>query len=529
MRIIKPLRLRLISASTAVVLLSSLLPFGTAFGADSIGASRTQKIGLHQTTTSDDAAPETLPEYVPVAIVGGGLGGLAVCAAMRHRGVDAHVFEAAPSSLRGSTGTGIMISPNGFAALGSIDPRLPDAMRDVGRNIERQRILVTDPSGAVEKEFSFNMTADAEQCNIGWSRAQEILSVVVPEASVHCSARFERYEMSSDADAPITVFFGDGRSVRTSLLVGADGAGSSVRQFMAHDTPKNAKSTHQKKAVASYASQYNGQLLWNAIIPSGDISPVAHAPGHVEYVICGTDGQVVLTFDAGEDRTSWYLTLMEDHVRATNAGDATAYQTLTRALDGSSFGGFGRAGVKEELQKAFAAWPVALACLDATPEDQIFERRLADRPVLMDWTGDVTRNGGSVVLMGDAAHPMIPSQGQGTMMAWEDAADLASCVAPSIVQVPERKGEGNEGVSKAVQRYVAQRAKRAARIQKMSADMYMGRKSSNFFPKKVLSLLKMKRDMTFLKQGYEPIDQMTKKTGFTQKLKRSLSFGIFKG
>ena len=53
---------------------------------------------------------DSIPSRVEVAVVGGGLGGLAAAAALRRRGIDAHVFEGAEKLLRGSTGTGIMIS-----------------------------------------------------------------------------------------------------------------------------------------------------------------------------------------------------------------------------------------------------------------------------------------------------------------------------------------------------------------------------------------------------------------------------------
>ena len=72
--------------------------------------------------SSVSAAAASIPTTCQVAIAGGGLGGLAACAALRQRGIDAHVFEAAPTLMRGSTGTGIMISANGWSALEAIDP-----------------------------------------------------------------------------------------------------------------------------------------------------------------------------------------------------------------------------------------------------------------------------------------------------------------------------------------------------------------------------------------------------------------------
>ena len=96
------------------------------------------------------AAALAPPAKVDVAIAGGGLGGLAACAALRARGVDAHVFEAAGELLRGSTGTGIMISANGMAALGAVDRRLPAAMRARGVRITAQHITKYAADGAVE-------------------------------------------------------------------------------------------------------------------------------------------------------------------------------------------------------------------------------------------------------------------------------------------------------------------------------------------------------------------------------------------
>jgi salicylate hydroxylase/6-hydroxynicotinate 3-monooxygenase len=47
---------------------------------------------------------------------------------------------------------------------------------------------------------------------------------------------------------------------------------------------------------------------------------------------------------------------------------------------------------------------------------------LVDRDPLAHWSD------GNVVLMGDAAHPMMPHMGQGAAMALEDAAVLARCI-----------------------------------------------------------------------------------------------------
>ena len=513
-------------------------------------ADTTQSLPTTTTTTNnknnlgntlDDHAPPSLqfPTRVPVAIVGGGLGGLAVCVALRSQGIDAHIFESSPALVgRGSTGTGIMISTNGWKALESIaggddrnDSRLVEEMQSFGSDITNQTIYKSDPSGVIEKSISIGASG---QYNVGWTRAHEVLLGNVPPEVIHCGCHFESYQSAEDSDTnpnknTVDICFQDGRTVRSSLLIGADGAGSAIRRFMAN---KNAKT--KEAAASSYETKYSGQLLWNAMLPTRDINPTGkdiHGTGEVKYTLCGNDGQVILAFDAGENQTSWYLTLMEDAIHNT---DNSQFTQLRTALQDGTFGGFGRTGIRAQLEQIFAPWPIAVQCLQATPEHQIFERRLADRPTLMQWA-DTSQSGGysRVVLMGDAAHPMIPSQGQGTMMSWEDAADLAACVGPYVLL--EEKGGGDVGgkkggrLSTAVGDYVARRAKRCARVQRWSAKAYMGNKLPISRPKKILRMLWLKRNMDDVKDGYEPKKIMPVSENRITKRSRLLKlFGLFR-
>lgn len=55
------------------------------------------------------------PEKVSVAIVGGGIGGLAAALSMLRRGFDVHVYEQAP--MLGEIGAGVQVSPNASRVL----------------------------------------------------------------------------------------------------------------------------------------------------------------------------------------------------------------------------------------------------------------------------------------------------------------------------------------------------------------------------------------------------------------------------
>jgi salicylate hydroxylase len=66
---------------------------------------------------------------------------------------------------------------------------------------------------------------------------------------------------------------------------------------------------------------------------------------------------------------------------------------------------------------------------------------------------------GTVALLGDAAHAMLPFAAQGAAMAIEDAAVLAKCIA-------ERQNEGSTALAAALQRYERLRRPRVIKVQR---------------------------------------------------------------
>ena len=66
---------------------------------------------------------------------------------------------------------------------------------------------------------------------------------------------------------------------------------------------------------------------------------------------------------------------------------------------------------------------------------------------------------GSIALLGDSAHAMLPFAAQGAGMAIEDAAVLARCLA-------EAQSDGGPAISAALERYARERRPRVARVQR---------------------------------------------------------------
>jgi salicylate hydroxylase len=61
-------------------------------------------------------------QHLPIAIVGGGLGGLALAIGLLRHGVKVHIYEASPAF--SEIGAGVTLGANATTALHLMDPRL---------------------------------------------------------------------------------------------------------------------------------------------------------------------------------------------------------------------------------------------------------------------------------------------------------------------------------------------------------------------------------------------------------------------
>ncbi|WP_338867798.1 FAD-dependent monooxygenase [Myxococcus stipitatus] len=297
-----------------------------------------------------------------VLIVGGGIGGFALGAALSRRGVVADIVERRSSY--GDEGAGIVLGPNVMAVMKGLD--LHEDIITSGRQVAVARI--TDASGGVLQESAYAVPQlPLPATALHRSQLLRILRSGSPAPRLEVTVS----SLKNGAEG-VEVEFSDGTKDRYDVVVGADGIRSTVREFV---------------CGAEVTSRYSGYTCWRVIVD-----------GHFEDAVVEMwgRGRRVGVVPIGAGQSYVFLTLNAPR-RAPPAWKDLAE---LRALY-ADFGGPARG---------------ALAALERV--DGVLHNDIEDCSAPRWW-----RSG--VVLLGDAAHAVTPNLGQGAGLAIEDAAALA--------------------------------------------------------------------------------------------------------
>jgi salicylate hydroxylase len=331
-----------------------------------------------------------------IAIIGAGLGGLTCALALVKAGLNVTVYEQAPQL--GEVGAGITLSPNASRIM--IHLGLEAGMRRLGvvpprqftQNLQTGKVLVERERGdGVEAQYGAPY-------------------VHLHRADLHALLADALEAIESDADG-VTMTFAGGKRASAPLAIGADGVKSATRDALFETAPP----------------QFTGQVAWRGVLPR------AALPRQVQDLPPG--------IWIGEKRL-----FMRYPMRGWDLVNYAAFVNL----EGWSEEGWAIPSTIAELRSHYAdAEPMLLAMIDATPPDQLFKWALHAREPLDSWIA------GSVTLLGDAAHGMLPFMGQGAATAMEDGLVLARC----LIQFPK---------AEALQRYEAARRERTTMVQTQS-------------------------------------------------------------
>ena len=313
-----------------------------------------------------------------VAIIGGGIGGLAAGLALHRRGIEVAVYEQAP--VLSEIGAGLNLSPNAlkaFRALGVEDDAIAigfQADYQIIRSWRSGREITRQKRAGVAAQFG------ADYLTIHRADLQSIFAAAIPESCLHLGAVCTGVEIGARS---AVARFADGREIEADVIVGADGIRSAVRaSLFGGDQP-----------------HFTGCVCWRGLVP---IEAVAGNPRAREMTAWwGPHGHVVhyrvrrgelVNFVAHHDSAAW------------------TEESWTRECD------------RAELMQTYAQWNESLLRLFESSE-RYYTWALFDREPLDSW------GQGGVTLLGDAAHSMLPYLAQGAAMAVEDGCILADRLA----------------------------------------------------------------------------------------------------
>jgi len=350
-----------------------------------------------------------MSKKLSIAVVGAGMGGLAVAATLRRAGFNVDVYEQASRFAR--IGAGIQMMPNSMKVLRGIgvEDRLKELAFAPYSHLNRDAY-----SGELMRELPMpeNLYGAPYLC-MHRADLHGALASAVPAESIHLNKKLIGLDQSGGT---VTLRFEDGDRARADAVVGADGVHSIVRDII----------------VGPDAPIHKGRIAYRAVFPAALMGGFDIGPSRTKW--WGSDRHIVIYYTTKAKSEVYFVTSVPE--------DAS---WLTRES-------WSAKGDVKDLRAAYESFHQEVRnVLNACPD--CHKWAILEREPLRRWSD------GRVVLLGDSAHPMTPYMAQGAATSIEDAAILVRCLEAV-------DGDDIEGAFK---RYEAHRKPRTSVVQAISS------------------------------------------------------------
>lgn len=313
-----------------------------------------------------------------IAIIGGGIGGLAAALALERRGAEVIVAE--QSGALSEIGAGLNLTPNAVKALRALG--VEDEVNAIASGSEFLNIRSWNSGRYISRmrRGDFKQKFGAPNLSVHRADLLEVLAGALRGTDIRLGLRAVAVEPN---ERGAVARFADGTTIEADIVVGADGIHSAVRTSL----------------FGADAPRFTGCICWRGM------AETTATPRDIDVrdgaLWMGPHGHVV-----------HYPVRRGELLNIVAHFDSTAWteESWTHECDVA------------EVMTTYAGWNPALTRLYPC-STRWYKWALYDREPLMTWSR------GRATLLGDSAHAMLPYLGQGAAMALEDACVLAAMVA----------------------------------------------------------------------------------------------------
>lgn len=384
-----------------------------------------------------------------IAIVGGGIGGVALAIGLAARNVPFHIYESAPSF--GEIGAGVTFGPNVIRAMHGLSPAMLRAYSKHVTTNEPPDLAATFltyrrgwlPEGEDESWVPtkiFNMVNKVQEidgmafparCCVHRAKLLDELVRLLPQGSASFNKTFVSFaESGTDAEGGVVLTFADGSIATASALVGCDGIKSATRKLL-----------HGLDAEP----EYSGYVGYRAMAPRAAFEKVMgkELAGTGNLYLCPSGHAVAYPVEHGS----------AVNIFATTSPPGAIWK-------------------EKEWRVPLKEGELVHACRELHPGllKLIQEHGNGETWATFHYPSDKPFFCGRLCLMGDAAHATTPHMGAGAGMAIEDAYILSGLLG-SV--------ETYSDVERAFQAFDRSRRPRTQEV--------IGRSKKNFFRYKALA------------------------------------------
>jgi salicylate hydroxylase len=311
-----------------------------------------------------------------IAIIGGGLAGLATAHALHNFGFEIEVFEQA-STLK-EIGAGINTSPQAVKALRAIG--VGDqvaAVANTSQGIFSRNMQTGEPIDFLDRTPLLTKYG-APAYTFHRADLLDALTSSLDSRHIHLNHRLTGIEETASG---VELSFANGVRRKADIAIAADGVRSVVRQALyGDDTPS-----------------YTGQMVWRALLDGREVPPEVMEPhgSHIQWLGPGCH-------------------LLAYYLRGTEVVNIVTQEDTDKWVEE----GWSIPGDPDDMRRSFPEPEPRLATL-LSKVTKCSKWGLFTRPLTDNW------GRGRIQIIGDAAHAMLPNAGQGACAAFEDAYVLA--------------------------------------------------------------------------------------------------------